>query len=199
MRHGRDSPVYTPHGKTVTGDTARDKQEVSPDLSYSVGCGLMGSETDLFSGSGLRTASLSSSSSDSRSPWASSLRSSWLCLSSSRLCRTSSRLWLFLDPLAVTALPRFPAVTTILQLGVSVLLLFVHSLHRLFFFLPMESSKVMGLVPTDGSIMVTSNKDAKSRKSSLSPRKPYAKQNKHLFTPVAAACCGVPLSSDLSP
>lgn len=37
---------------------------------------------------------------------------------------------------------------------------------------PIESSKVIGLDPTDGSIIVTSNRDANNRKSSLSPRKP---------------------------
>lgn len=45
--------------------------------------------------------------------------------------------------------------------------------------LPMESSKVIGLVPTDGSIIVISNRDANSRKSSLSPRKPWRQKNKN--------------------
>lgn len=39
-------------------------------------------------------------------------------------------------------------------------------------FSPMESSNFTGLVPTDGSIMVISNRDANSRKSSFSPKKP---------------------------
>lgn len=47
-------------------------------------------------------------------------------------------------------------------------------------YLPMESSKVIGLVPTDGSIIVTSKRDANSRKSSFCPRKPWGgKQEEH--------------------
>lgn len=74
-------------------------------LSYSVGSGLMAADKDLFSGSGLSTSSLSSSSSDSSRPCTSSLRSSLLLLSSSLLLRSSSLLWLFLDLPTSTAFP----------------------------------------------------------------------------------------------
>ena len=54
------------------------------------------------------------------------------------------------------------------NVSVSKVLIFGHRIH----ILPMESSKLRGLVPTDGSIIVTSNRDANRRKSSFSPRKP---------------------------
>lgn len=85
-------------------------------LSYSVGWGLMGADTDLFSGSGFITSSLSSSSSDSSRLCLSSFRSSLLLLSSSLLLLSSSLLllsssllWLFLDLPTWTAFPQFPA------------------------------------------------------------------------------------------
>lgn len=77
-------------------------------LSYSVGSGLMGAETDLLSGSGFSTSSLSRSSSESRRLLLSSVRSSLLLLSSSLLLLSSSLLWLFLDLLTSKAFPQLP-------------------------------------------------------------------------------------------
>lgn len=161
-------------------------------LSYSVGWGLMGVDTDLFSGSGFSTSSLSSSSSDSSRLCLSSFRSSLLLLSSSLLLLSSSLLWLFLDLPTSTAFPQFPARngTADGAQGTEVrnkmnprwpkwsFLSFCHIQH-IERCLPMESSKVIGLVPTDGSIIVISNRDANSRKSSLSPRKPWRQKNKN--------------------
>lgn len=77
-------------------------------LSYSVGSGLMGAETDLFSGSGFSTSSRSRSSSESRRLLLSSVRSSLLLLSSSLLLLSSSLLGLFLDLLTSKAFPQLP-------------------------------------------------------------------------------------------
>lgn len=168
-------------------------------LSYSVGWGLMGADTDLFSGSGFSTSSLSSSSSDSSRLCPSSFRSSLLLLSSSLLLLSSSLLLpsssllcFFLDLPTLTAFPQFPARngTADGAQGTEVrnkmntrwpkwsFLSFCHIQH-IDHCLPMESSKVIGLVPTDGSIIVISNRDTNSRKSSLSPRKPWRQKNKN--------------------
>lgn len=78
-------------------------------LSYSVGSGLMAADTDLISGLGFSTSSLSRSSSDSSRLCPSSFRSSLLLLRSSLLFLRSSLLWLFLDLPTSSAFPQFPA------------------------------------------------------------------------------------------
>jgi hypothetical protein len=45
--------------------------------------------------------------------------------------------------------------------------------------LPIDSSKVTGLVPIVGSIIVTSKKDANNKNSSFSPVKFYIRKNRY--------------------